>query len=105
LRRGRETIRYTYLHEHADPTTAMVRNSISFRVLVDGEPRSELPRAFVYEWRLWSIAQLREAVARAGFTSSVVYQDVNVAPGREPIPVADPAELGEDWIVMILARA
>lgn len=102
--RGRETIRYTWVHEHADPTSGMVRNSISFRVLVDGEQRAELPRAFVYEWRLWSIAELREAMAEAGFASSAVYKDINVAPGHEPEPVADPAELGEDWIVMIVAR-
>lgn len=103
--RGRELIRYTWLHEEADPITSMVTNSISFRVEVDGEVVQEWPRAFVYRWRLWSIAELREAMLEAGFAAAEVYRDVNVAPGQTPRPVADPVELGEDWIVLVVARA
>jgi hypothetical protein len=41
----------------------------------------------------------------AGFKSLEVYKDVNVAPGQAAMPIADPAELGDDWVVMIVARA
>lgn len=103
--RAGETIHYTWLHERADPITAMVENSISFRVELDGEIIQELPRAFVYRWRLWSIAELREAMFEAGFRGVEVYADVNTAPGHRPAPVADPSELAEDWIVLIVGRA
>lgn len=101
--RGREIIHYHWQHEEADPLTLMVTNSISFRVEVDGEIIQELPRAFVYRWRLWSIAELREAMTEAGFASTEVYTDCNIAPGQAPRPVAS-AELGPDWIALIAAR-
>jgi len=102
--RGREVIRYAWAHEAADPATGMVRNAISFRVELDGEVVQELPRAFVYEWRLWSLPELRDACAEAGFISTHLYKDVNVAPGQAPIEVASPDELGADWIVLLAAR-
>ena len=102
--RGREVVQYHWAHEAADPLTGMVENSISFRIEIDGDVVQELPRAFVYRWRLWSIAELREAMREAGFASSEVYADINIAPGKRPMPVTDPASLGEDWIVCIAGR-
>ena len=101
--RGREIIHYHWQHEEADPLTSMVTNSISFRVEIDGEIVQQLPRAFVYRWRLWSIAELREAMTEAGFASTEVYTDCNIAPGQAPRPVT-PTELGPDWIALITAR-
>lgn len=103
--RGREVVRYHWVHESADPLTGMVENSIGFRVELDGEVVQELPRAFVYRWRLWSIHELREAMAEAGFQQTAVYRDVNIAPGQAPEPVTDPRELGEDWIVLVVGQA
>lgn len=103
--RGREMIEYAWSHDAADPRDAIVENSISFRILVDGEVVQEMPRAFTYRWRLWSIAELREALAEAGFAESAVYADVNVPPGGKPTPVREPAELGDDWIVMVAGVA
>lgn len=103
--RAGEVIHYTWVHEAADPATSMVRNSISFRVVKDGEVVQEWPRAFVYEWRLWSIVELREAMLEAGFTGVEVYKDVNVAPGERPRPAVDSSDYGDDWIVMLVARA
>ncbi len=103
-RRG-EVIHYSWLHEKADPLTSMVENSISFRVEIDGEVVQEWPRAFAYRWRLWSIAELREAMVEAGFVSTEVYKDVNVAPGHEAAAVREESELGDDWIVVVAARA
>jgi hypothetical protein len=105
ISKGREVIKYHWEHEHADPLTGLVTNSISFRVITDGELTLDLPRAFIYHWRLWSIAELREAMLEAGFASTDVYKEVNLAPNQPATPTTDPAALGEDWIVMIAARA
>lgn len=102
--KGKAIVHYAWRHEQADPRTAMVENSISFRVEVDGQIIAELPRAFVYRWRLWSIAELREAMHEAGFASTEVYKEVRLAPGQTPSPVASPEELGTDWVVLIAAR-
>lgn len=103
--RGREVVRYTWVHERADPITGMVQNSISFRVEIDGEVVQELHRAFEYVWRLWSLPELREAVLEAGFKDLSVHAEINLAPGQPAIPVERPEEFGEDWIVLMVARA
>jgi hypothetical protein len=100
-----EVIRYSWVHEKADPLTSMVENSMSFRVEVDGDVVQEWPRAFVYRWRLWGIAELRDAMRDAGFGQTVVYVDVNVAPEHDPLPARDGQNLGEDWIVLVVGRA
>jgi hypothetical protein len=101
--RGPEVIKYRWEHEEADPISGMVTNSISFRVIVNGELAAEFPRAFVYRWRLWGLAELREAMLEAGFTSAEVYREVNLAPQERPRAV-EPDELPEDWIVMVAGR-
>lgn len=108
--RGREIIRYHWEHEEADPVSAMVTNSISFRVELDGEIIAELPRAFVYRWRLWGLSELREAMLEAGFRRVEVYKDVNIAPGQAPTPLPTPAALDDlanaegDWTLLVAAR-
>jgi hypothetical protein len=52
-----------------DPITARARFSLSF-VFPDG---TRLDDAFAYDWRLWTIPELRDALADAGFAESVVY--------------------------------
>jgi hypothetical protein len=104
MSRGPEVIKYHWEHEQADPLTGMVTNSISFKVILDGELQQDLPRAFVYRWRLWSIPELTDALLEAGFTSTAVYKDLNLAPGQPAQPVTCPDELGTDWIVMVAAH-
>jgi len=99
-----EIVHYTWVHERADPLTARVENSISFRIEKDGEVTEELPRAFTYSWRLWGIAELREAMLEAGFASTAVHTEINVAPSEQPLPVESPEALQEDWIVLVVAR-
>ncbi len=98
-----EQIRYLWQHEAADPRTAMVRNSISMRLLVDGEVIAEYPRAFVYDWRLWSLAELREAMLEVGFGSVQLYKEVAIAPEETPTPVRDASDLPEDYAVVLVA--
>lgn len=98
-------VHYHWSHDAADPLTGMVENSISFRVEAGGEIVQEMPRAFVYRWRLWSIAELREAMVEAGFLRTAVFAEV-VGEGvdgniGEIEPVKAPNELGSDWVVMV----
>lgn len=99
-----EMIHYHWAHESADPLTGMVTNSISFKVERDGEIVQEMSRAFTYHWRLWPLAELREAMLEAGFATTEVYTDCNIAPGETPVAVTDSANLKDDWIVLVAAR-
>lgn len=96
-------VRYAWAHDAADPVTGIVENSISFRVEKGGEVVAEHPRVFTYRWRLWSIAELREALAEAGFRSSHVHAAID-AEGVSA-PVSHPSDLGDDWTVLIIGRA
>ncbi|MBX3365183.1 MAG: methyltransferase domain-containing protein [Phycisphaeraceae bacterium] len=103
--RAGEVIHYVWTHAQADPVTGMVENRISFRVERSGEFVQDLPDAFVYHWRLWSIAELREAMLEVGYSSVEVYADADIAPGAPARPVTDARELGEDWTVLVAGRA
>ncbi len=60
-------IRWLWEQRSADPCTAEVVNALSFRVLREDEVVLDLPDAFVYRWRLWSIPEIVDALREAGF--------------------------------------
>jgi hypothetical protein len=101
-------VRYTWEQRDADPLSGMVLDVIHFRVDRNGDVVADLPEAFVYRWRLWSIVELREAMAEAGFRSTEVFAELADAidsDGRLYVrPVGDASELERDYIVCIVAR-
>lgn len=66
-------IRWLWEQRAADPRTAEVVNALSFRVLREGEVVLDLPDAFVYRWRLWSIPELVEVLREVGFARVEVH--------------------------------
>lgn len=70
-REKRRVSGFTYVWDQRrfDPITHECTFHIHFR-FPDG---SKLKRAFTYEWRWWSIPEVREMLAEAGFRSSHVY--------------------------------
>ncbi len=60
---------YVWEQEPLDAVSGWGRRHIHFR-FPDG---SERRRAFTYDWRLWSLPELRELLAEAGFAGSDVY--------------------------------
>lgn len=103
-------VRYTWEQREADPLTARVTDVCSFRV-VDGRGtiEHELPDAFVYRWRLWSIPEIREALDEAGYASVEVYDKTAEAIDQDGNayvrPVEDGSELDDSFIVMVVGRA
>ena len=61
--------RYTWEQADFNPVEHRMRCHIHFR-LRDGR---ELRRAFSYDWRLWTLPEIRELLAEAGFRASRVY--------------------------------
>ena len=62
---------FTYIWEQAEfePVTSRILCHIHFK-FPDG---SKIKRAFTYDWRLWTLPELRELLAEAGFSKSRVY--------------------------------
>ena len=95
---------FTYVWDQAefDPITGLATCHIHFH-FADG---SKMNKAFTYHWRMWSLPEIRELLAEAGFVNSTVYwegtDDNNEGDGNfEPAETAanDPA-----WICYIVAE-
>jgi hypothetical protein len=94
---------FTYVwDQHGfDPVSARYICHIHFR-FPDG---SELPRAFSYDWRLWTLPELRELLAEAGFSRSVVYwqgEDEEGEPSGE-FSIVERGEADPAWIAYVAA--
>jgi len=101
--------RYTWEQRHADPTTAMVTDVIHFRIEKSGVIEIEMYDAFVYEWRLWSVPELRDAMIEAGFAQTQVYAKLADAWDDEGNAYVEPVmdaedELEESYIVLVAGR-
>jgi hypothetical protein len=100
-------LRATWEQRAADPLRARVTNALSLRVDRGGDVLVDLPDAFVYRWRLWTPAELCEALLEAGFAQPECHARLGDA-HDPPRPVRDPGELGPPdgrWSVLIAARA
>lgn len=60
---------YTWEQRDADPLTARVRNAMHF----DTPDGRRLENAFGYDWRLWTVPELRDALREAGFRRTQVH--------------------------------
>lgn len=101
--------RYTWEQRHADPTTGMVTDVIHFRVERAGVIEHEIRDAFVYEWRLWSVPEVRDAMAEAGFARTQVYAKLADAVDDEGNAYVEPvrdaeSELDDSFIVLVVGR-
>ncbi len=100
--KGKKGFAYHWNQESFNPITADATFSISFR-FPDG---SGLKRAFEYNWRFWTIPEVREMLAEAGFRESHVYWEAE----NEEDPELDggwyrcgAADSDPSWICYIVA--
>lgn len=93
---GGRRVRYTWEQREADPLTGMVTNALHFRIDKAGMVEQETPDAFIYRWRLWSVPELRDALAEAGFSQTLVYDKVPEATDDEGGVYTQPVERGDD---------
>lgn len=98
-----QRIGYTWEQRTADPASGMVVNAVHFQL-----GKQVWKDAFVYHWRLWSIAELREALAEAGFKRIDLYDRLGSAiDGRGSLivkPLCPGDDLDDDYVVYLAAR-
>lgn len=93
---------YIWDQDSFDPITRHARCFIHF-AFPDG---SRLDRAFRYDWRMWTIPELRELLADAGFTASEVWwegTDAKTGEGSGDYSVQESADADEAWVCYIVA--
>jgi hypothetical protein len=96
---------FTYVWHQAayNPVTGETTCHIDFS-FPDG---SRLPRAFTYEWRLWTLPELRELLQEAGFRRATVYWQGWDEQKQEATGDFFPTETGDadaGWIAYIVAE-
>lgn len=96
---------YTYVWETAryNPLDARVKYHIHFR-FDDG---SRLARAFTYEWRQWTLPEIRELLVEAGFGKITVYAqgwDEEAQDGDGVFVPVDEIEPDAGWICYLAAQ-
>jgi len=69
IKKGKNGFKYLWKQDSFNPVNHDASFSISFK-FADG---SKLKNAFEYHWRFWSIPEVREMLAEAGFSESHVY--------------------------------
>jgi len=97
--------KFTYVWDQAslDPISNRMTCHIHFQ-FKDG---SKMRRAFSYQWRLWSLPEIRELLDEAGFARSTVYwegDDEDSDGGDGQFEPADSAENCPSFIAYIVAE-
>ena len=101
-RRSVDGFTYVWDQNAFDPIHHDVTNFIHFE-FPDG---SRMRRAFRYDWRLWTIPELRELLAEAGFTHTEVYWEGTEADTGEGNGIFRPCEKAPEdpaWVAYIAA--
>ncbi|MBK8230920.1 MAG: class I SAM-dependent methyltransferase [Candidatus Eisenbacteria bacterium] len=94
--------RYQWQQAHFDPITHDTTFFIHFR-FPDG---SMIKRAFRYDWRFWTVPEVRELLAEAGFAHTEVYwegTERDTGEGNGGFKPARQAKSCAGWIAYILA--
>jgi hypothetical protein len=93
---------YVWDQDSYDPITGHMVCHIHFH-FNDG---SKIKKAFTYEWRLWSLPELKEVLLDAGFSNVTIYWQ-GWDEDDEPNGIFEPASKGEadpGWVCMISAE-
>jgi SAM-dependent methyltransferase len=100
--RGYRSFKYVWEQARFDPITHACRFHIHFR-FPDG---SAMNKAFTYDWRLWTMPEIRELLAEAGFPRSDVYwegTDPRTGKGNDVYRRREHAESDPAWIAYLVA--
>ncbi|MCR9199736.1 MAG: hypothetical protein NXI04_13910 [Planctomycetaceae bacterium] len=98
--KGKRGFKYHWQQAYFNPVTADCSFYIHFK-FGDG---SKMKKAFEYHWRFWTVPEVREMLAEAGFSSSIVYveqEDENGEDSGDWVPVEE-APNNESWLCYIV---
>jgi hypothetical protein len=94
--------KYLWQLDHYDP----VANFARFHIHFEFNDRGGIRRAFTYDWRLWTIPEIREVLLEAGFRHVDIYWegiDTRSGFGNSIFRRADRAQNAPGWIAFFVA--
>ncbi len=104
LEESRKCKGFTYVWEHADfnPVTSETVCNIHFE-FKDG---SRMNRAFTYDWRLWTLAEIQELLSEVGFSEVEIHwegTDRETGEGNGIFRKTKKGEAIESWVAYVVA--
>ena len=96
--KGREGFKYHWEQAYFNPVTADCSFFIHFK-FGDG---SMIKKAFEYHWRFWTIPEVREMLAEAGFRMSKVYWDIADEDEDADWQAVDEAPNDDSWLCYVV---
>ena len=96
--KGREGFKYHWEQAYFNPVTADCSFFIHFK-FGDG---SMIKKAFDYHWRFWTIPEVREMLAEAGFRMSKVYWDIADEDEDADWQAVDEAPNDDSWLCYVV---
>ncbi|MEM6332153.1 MAG: class I SAM-dependent methyltransferase [Planctomycetota bacterium] len=98
--KGKKRFKYVWEQASHNPVTGDSVFHIHFR-FPDG---SALEKAFTYDWRFWTIPEVRELLTEAGFDAAHVYWEEEDDDGESTWHRVDEADADPSWIAYIVAE-
>ena len=96
-----EDFTYVWDQSHYNPITGDGTFHIHFQ-FSDG---SEIEKAFTYEWRIWTLPEIRELLREAGFRENVYWEGTNDdGEGSGEFLPSEEGEADAGWIAYIVAE-
>lgn len=96
--KGKKGFKYHWEQAYFNPVNADCSFFIHFK-FGDG---SRIEKAFEYHWRFWTIPEVREMLAEAGFSSSLVYWDVADEDEDADWQAVDEAPNDDSWLCYVV---
>jgi len=96
---------FKYIWEQAEFNS--LTNELTCHIHFHFPDKSKLKKAFTYKWRVWGAKELRDILADAGFSTSVLYRQEFDEDSDEPLDEYVATEDGEDyacWLGFIVAQ-
>jgi SAM-dependent methyltransferase len=91
---------YTWHQESYNPIDNTTRCHIHFELAGGVKMR----RAFTYEWRLYTPAEICDALKAAGFTKTIVYWDISEDDDEDIFEMTESAENQPGWLAYLVGE-
>ncbi len=101
-----ETVHKKYSYYWDQINFSPITNEAEFYIHFKLKGQKKIERVFYYDWRMWTIPELREILSEAGFKKTTVYWEGSNSKGSGN-GVFKPTDIGEEcdsWIAYVVAE-
>jgi SAM-dependent methyltransferase len=105
LEERRDCEGFTYVWDQASFNP--IDSSMTCHIHFEFPDKTRMDKAFTYQWRLWTLPEVREVLLEAGFSEVDIYWEGTDEETNEGNGIYTPAEIGDadpGWVCYIVAQ-